>query len=106
MSVVIETSIGNITIDLYTEKCKNASRNFLKLCKIKYYNGHLFYNVHQNFIAQTGDPTGTGRGGSSINGLLYGDQAKYFDDEIYDELNHKGVKYNCNRIDRNSRNGL
>ena len=38
------------------------------MCRIKYYNGVLFHNVQQNFIVQTGDPTGTGKGGSSIDG--------------------------------------
>ena len=37
--------------------------------------------ISQDFIVQTGDPTGTGRGGSSINGVLYGEQARYFEDE-------------------------
>lgn len=36
--------------------------------RIKYYNNVLFHNVQQNFIVQTGDPTGTGKGGSSIDG--------------------------------------
>jgi len=36
--------------------------------RIKYYNNCLFHNVQQNFIAQTGDPTGSGRGGDSIYG--------------------------------------
>ncbi len=40
----------------------------------RYFNGVLFHNVQQNFIAQTGDPTGTGKGGDSIYKVLYGDQ--------------------------------
>ena len=40
--------------------------NFLKLCKMKYYNLNLLYSVQRDFIAQTGDPTGTGRGGMLI----------------------------------------
>jgi peptidyl-prolyl cis-trans isomerase-like 4 len=47
------------------------------LCKIKYYNNCLFYNVQRNFIAQTGDPTGTGKGGESIWGVLYGEQVRF-----------------------------
>lgn len=45
-----------------------------RLCKIKYFNNCLFYNVQRNFIAQTGDPTNTGKGGESIWGVLYGEQ--------------------------------
>jgi cyclophilin family peptidyl-prolyl cis-trans isomerase len=36
--------------------------------RIKYYNNVLFHKVVQNFIVQSGDPTGTGTGGSSIYG--------------------------------------
>jgi len=42
--------------------------NFLKLCKIKSYNFNRFHYVERNFLCQTGDPTGTGRGGESIYG--------------------------------------
>ena len=36
--------------------------------RIKYYNNVLFHNVQNNFIVQTGDPTGTGKGGDSVYG--------------------------------------
>jgi len=88
MAVFLETSAGDIVVDLYVKQAPLASKNFLKLCKIKYYNGHLFYNVQQNFMVQSGDPTGTGRGGTSVYGLLYGEQAKYFQDEVSPTLKH------------------
>lgn len=64
-----------------------------RLCKVKAYNNCVFYNVQRNFIVQTGDPTNSGRGGQSINGILYGEQARFFDDEIRPHLKHtkKGV---------------
>jgi len=43
-----------------------ACNNFLKLCKVKYYHGCLFNRVDPNFIAMTGDPTGTGKGGNNV----------------------------------------
>lgn len=89
MSVIIETSKGDLVVDLYVDECPKAAVNFLKLCKIKYYNNCLFYNVQRNFIAQTGDPTGTGKGGESIWGVLYGEQARLFEDEIRPSLKHK-----------------
>ncbi|GJM91057.1 hypothetical protein PR202_ga07392 [Eleusine coracana subsp. coracana] len=55
---------------------------------MKYYNGCLFHNVQKGFIAQTGDPTGTGNGGDSVYRFLYGDQARFFDDEIRPGLRH------------------
>jgi peptidyl-prolyl cis-trans isomerase-like 4 len=36
--------------------------------RAKYYNNCIFHNVERNFLVQTGDPTGTGKGGSSIYG--------------------------------------
>ena len=37
-------------------------------CRTKYYNNVLFHSVQKDFIVQTGDPTGTGKGGESIYG--------------------------------------
>ena len=61
MSVVLETTLGAVTVDLYVSNRPKICRNFLKLCKLKFYNLCLFHNVQQGFLAQTGDPTGTGR---------------------------------------------
>ncbi|PQP97461.1 peptidyl-prolyl cis-trans isomerase CYP59 isoform X1 [Prunus yedoensis var. nudiflora] len=88
MSVLIVTSLGEIVVDLHTDKCPLTCKNFLKLCKIKYYNGCLFHTVQKDFTAQTGDPTGTGSGGDSIYKFLYGDQARFFNDEIHLDLKH------------------
>ena len=88
MSVILETSLGDIVIDLYVDQCPKATRNFLKLCKIKYYNNVLFHSVEKDFIAQTGDPTGSGKGGVSIYEHLYGAQSKYFTHEIVPSLTH------------------
>ena len=88
MSVVIETTLGDITVDLYYEERPISCKNFLFLCQMKYYNFCLFHSIQTNFIAQTGDPTGTGRGGESIYAELYGDQAKYFEMEKKPLIKH------------------
>lgn len=88
MSVMIATSLGDIVIDLHTDRCPLTTKNFLKLCKIKYYNGCLFHTIQKDFTAQTGDPTGKGSGGDSIYKFLYGDQARFFNDEIHPDLKH------------------
>ncbi|KAK2971980.1 hypothetical protein RJ640_005000 [Escallonia rubra] len=88
MSVMIETSLGSVVVDLHTDLCPLTCKNFLKLCKIKYYNGCLFHTVQKDFTAQTGDPTGTGSGGDSVYKFLYGDQARFFGDEIHLDLKH------------------
>ncbi|KAG1928855.1 peptidyl-prolyl cis-trans isomerase-like [Pimephales promelas] len=67
----------------------SASLNFLKLCKIKYYNYCLIHNVQRDFIVQTGDPTGTGRGGESVFCKLYGDQARFFESEKVPRIKHR-----------------
>lgn len=72
MSVVIETTLGDITVDLFLVDRPRACLNFLKLCKMKYYNFNLFHTISRGFIAQTGDPTGTRTGGESIFGVLDG----------------------------------
>ncbi|KAG2208234.1 hypothetical protein INT47_006089 [Mucor saturninus] len=89
MSVLIETSLGDLVIDLYTDECPRTTLNFLKLCKIKYYNFAPFFNVQKDFMAQTGDPTGKGDQGESIYGILNGPSRRYFPAEINPKLKHK-----------------
>ncbi|KAJ8652529.1 peptidyl-prolyl cis-trans isomerase-like 4 [Lichtheimia ornata] len=89
MSVLLETSLGDIVIDLFTEECPKTTLNFLKLCKIKYYNFSPFHNVQKDFMAQTGDPTGRGDQGESIYGILNGPSQRYFPAEINPKLKHK-----------------
>lgn len=88
MSVVIETTLGDITVDLYLKERPRACLNFLKLCKIKYYNYSLFHTISRNFIAQTGDPTGSRSGGESIFGVLQGPLKRYFEAETVPRIKH------------------
>ncbi|KAJ9471977.1 Peptidyl-prolyl cis-trans isomerase CYP59 [Diplonema papillatum] len=92
-SVLLETSKGDLVIDLYTKDCPKTCENFLKLCKIKYYNGCLFDKVEKDFIAQTGDADGAG--GSSVWGLLEGEKKRFFEDEL------KPQKRKVNRLTHN-----
>uniref|UniRef100_A0A1A9UQW0 Peptidyl-prolyl cis-trans isomerase n=1 Tax=Glossina austeni TaxID=7395 RepID=A0A1A9UQW0_GLOAU len=91
MSVVIETTIGDMTVDLFTEERPVACLNFLKLCKLKYYNYNLFHTIEQGFIAQTGDPTGSGDGGDSIFGVLQGPEKRFFQAESLPKIYHKNA---------------
>ena len=92
MSVIIETTVGDVIVDLYTEERAKSCYNFLKLCKLKYYNFCRFHCIQENFVAQTGDPTGTGEGGSSITGLLQdGGGLEYFDMEIVPKIRHTKI---------------
>ena len=89
MAVLFETSLGDIVIDLYTEERPGCCLNFLKLCKLKFYNFCLFHSVQRDFIAQGGDPEGTGGGGQSIWGVLKGDNYKLFEAEVAPRIKHK-----------------
>lgn len=70
MSVLLETTLGDIVIDLDTDRSPQLCRNFLKLCKARYYTQTLVYNVQPFRFCQLGDPRGDGTGGSSIYGLI------------------------------------
>ncbi|KAL6424072.1 hypothetical protein ACFW04_009755 [Cataglyphis niger] len=93
MAVVIETTIGDFTVDLYIDERPQSktTRNFLKLCKLKYYNWNLFHSVQTNFIAQTGDPTGTGKGGESVYGIVLGEKARYYEAERMPKIKHNRI---------------
>ncbi|KAL1494352.1 hypothetical protein ABEB36_009964 [Hypothenemus hampei] len=88
MSVVIETTLGDITVDLYLNERPRACLNFLKLCKLKYYNFNLFHTISRGFIAQTGDPSGSRKGGSSIYGVIDGSSKRYFEAEKEPRIKH------------------
>lgn len=88
MSVVIETTLGVFTVDLYTATRPKLCKNFLKLCKVKFYNFCLFHNVQPGFLAQSGAQDPEGRSGESIYKRLYGEQAAYFEGEMLPKIKH------------------
>ncbi|TEB32687.1 hypothetical protein FA13DRAFT_1731181 [Coprinellus micaceus] len=83
-SVVLETSMGDIQLELYWNHAPKTCKNFLELAKRGYYNGVIFHRIIADFMIQGGDPTGTGRGGTSIYG-------QKFEDEISPELRFAGA---------------
>jgi peptidyl-prolyl cis-trans isomerase B (cyclophilin B) len=60
---VIETSKGNITVDLFEKDAPISVTNFKQLAEGGFYDGLTFHRVERNFVIQGGDPDGTGRGG-------------------------------------------
>ena len=64
--VVLETNSGKIELKMYLKKAPLAVENFVTHVKNGYYNGLIFHRVIKGFMIQGGDPTGTGRGGTSI----------------------------------------
>ena len=68
-TLVIETSKGNITIKLRLDLAPKHVAQVKRLAKDGFYNGITFHRVIAGFMAQTGDPTGTGSGGSKLPDL-------------------------------------
>jgi cyclophilin family peptidyl-prolyl cis-trans isomerase/FtsZ-interacting cell division protein ZipA len=73
---IIVTNKGNIRLDLFEDQTPETVNNFVFLARNHYYDGVVFHRVLQDFMAQTGDPTGTGSGGPGYE----------FEDEIVEEL--------------------
>ena len=70
----IQTSLGDLNIELQTEFAPRAVWNFVQLSKKGYYKDVAFHRNIRNFMIQGGDPTGTGKGGSSIWGKNFQDK--------------------------------
>jgi peptidyl-prolyl cis-trans isomerase SDCCAG10 len=83
--VLLRTSLGDIDIELFSKEAPLAARNFVQLCMEGYFDNSPVHRVIKDFMAQMGDPTGTGSGGTSIWG-------KPFKDEIHgrNKFNHRG----------------
>lgn len=64
--VVLETTQGEITLELFPKIAPLAVENFVTHVKNGYYDGIIFHRIIKGFMIQGGDPTGTGRGGESI----------------------------------------
>ena len=77
---VMETSKGRMVIDLFQDEAPKTVNNFVFLARHKYYDGIVFHRVLEDFMAQTGDPTGTGMGGPGYQ----------FADEFHPQLKHQG----------------
>ena len=75
-TVVLETTQGVIEVKLMPDAAPKACENFKSLVEKGYYNGIMFHRVIKKFMIQGGDPTGTGRGGSSVWGKPFEDEFK------------------------------
>ena len=78
---IIKTNMGTIEIELFVDKTPKTVENFVGLAEKGYYNGVVFHRIIKKFMIQSGDPTGTGRGGAS----LWGGK---FEDEFVSDLKH------------------
>src|ERR1700749_3624978 len=86
--VLLQTTLGDILLELFAKQTPLASRNFLQLCLDGYYNITVFHRLVPKFILQGGDMTCTGLvGGSSF------DDGAPFEDEFHSRLkfNRRGL---------------
>lgn len=74
MSVTLHTTLGALKLELYCADAPKSCENFLALCASGYYDGCAFHRCVKGFMIQSGDPTGTGRGGASIYGGHFADE--------------------------------
>ncbi|KAI1745547.1 cyclophilin-like protein [Xylaria scruposa] len=72
-SLILHTTLGDLSVELFAKQTPLTSRNFLQLCLDGYYDNTIFHRLIPGFIIQGGDPTGTGNGGECIyDGGAYG----------------------------------
>ncbi|MCI0771309.1 MAG: peptidylprolyl isomerase [Chloroflexi bacterium] len=86
---------GKFTVELYAKEVPNTINSFVFLSRQGFYDGVTFHRVLEGFMAQGGDPTGTGTGGPGYK----------FDNEIHPDLRHDstGILSMANSGVRNGR---
>jgi cyclophilin family peptidyl-prolyl cis-trans isomerase len=77
-AATIKTEKGDITVELFADKAPNTVNSFVFLARQGFYDGTIFHRVIASFMAQGGDPTGTGTGGPGYR----------FADEFHPSLKH------------------
>ncbi|MDB4978244.1 MAG: peptidyl-prolyl cis-trans isomerase, cyclophilin-type [Candidatus Peribacteria bacterium] len=73
-TVILKTTMGDITLELNADTAPKTVTNFVTLAGRGYYDGVIFHRVIPGFMIQGGDPDGTGRGGESIFGSTFADE--------------------------------
>ena len=76
---VVKTTRGDITLDLYAQQAPKAVNSFVFLALNHFYDGTPFHRVLSGFMAQGGDPTGTGTGGPGYSFSVEIDKTLGFD---------------------------
>jgi len=68
-TLVMETTKGRVVIEMRPDLAPGHVEHIKKLAREHFYDGIVFHRVIDGFMAQTGDPTGTGMGGSKYPNL-------------------------------------
>ena len=78
-NAVIKTSMGDMSVEFFTEDAPMTVNNFINLSRDGYYDNVIFHRVISGFMIQGGDPSGTG----------HGEMGKYPGYKFEDELNNQ-----------------
>ncbi len=78
-TALVTTDVGDITVELRAKDAPKTVNNFVFLARNHFYDGIIFHRVVTDFMDQTGDPEGTGRGGPGYK----------FDDEVPKDYKYK-----------------
>ena len=73
-----KTDVGDVVVKLFADKAPKTVNNFVFLAREGFYDDTIFHRVIKDFMAQAGDPTGTGMGGPGYK----------FTDEFHPTLKH------------------
>ena len=79
-TATFKTEKGDFVVELFADNVPKTVNNFVYLARDKFYDGVTFHRVIHDFMAQGGDPTGTGTGGPGYK----------FADEFHPALRHDG----------------
>jgi cyclophilin family peptidyl-prolyl cis-trans isomerase len=77
-TATFHTEKGDVTVELFADRAPRTVENFVNLARAGFYDGTTFHRVINGFMAQGGDPTGTGTGGPGYQ----------FADEFHPSLRH------------------
>jgi len=80
-TAIFKTEKGDITVELFADRAPLTVENFVNLARAGFYDGTTFHRVINGFMAQGGDPTGSGTGGPGYQ----------FGDEFHPSLRHDGA---------------
>jgi peptidylprolyl isomerase len=94
-TLVLKLKDGDVIIQLYPDKAPEHVKRIKTLAREGFYDGIVFHRVISGFMAQTGDPTGTGMGGSDYPNLKA---------EFNDTRHERGVVSMARSNDPNSAN--
>ena len=79
-TATLRTARGDLVIELFADRAPRTVNNFVFLARDRFYDGGTFHRVIPGFMAQGGDPTGSGSGGPGYR----------FADEFHPTLRHEG----------------